>query len=76
MESWKIGILKNYSRMEFWKNKFKKTRILEIWNFEELFKDGIMEIKFENWNFWKLFENECLENWNFEELFENVSFGN
>ena len=48
----KIGILKNYSRMEFWKINFKSWNfeklnleigILENWNFEELFKNGILE---------------------------------
>ena len=32
---------------------------------------GVLTIKFENWNFGKLFENGSFENWNFEELFEN-----
>ena len=32
---------------------------------------GILKIKFENWNFGKLFENGSIENWDFEELFEN-----
>ena len=27
-----------------------------------------MKIKFKNWNFEKLFENESFENWNFKEL--------
>ena len=31
----------------------------------------VLKIKFENWNFGKLFENESFENWKFEELFEN-----
>ena len=35
-----------------------------------------LKIKFENWNFEKLFENGSFENWNFEELFENGSFKN
>ena len=34
-------------------------------------KMTVSKIKFENWNFEKLFENESFENWNFEELFEN-----
>ena len=37
---------------------------------------GILKIKFENWNFGKLFEDENFENWNFEELFENEIFKN
>ena len=36
----------------------------------------VLKIKFENWNFGKLFENGSFENWNFEELFENGSFKN
>ena len=41
----------------------------------------VLKIKFENWNFGKLLENEIFkikienenfENWNFGELFENV----
>ena len=32
---------------------------------------GVLKIKFENWNFEKLFENENFKNWNFGELFEN-----
>ena len=32
----------------------------------------VLKIKFENWNFEKLFEIK-FENWNFEELFENWS---
>ena len=31
----------------------------------------VLKIKFENWNFEKLFENENFKNWNFGELFEN-----
>ena len=46
----KIGILKNYLKMEF------------------------LKIKFENWNFGKLFENRRFEIWNFGKLFENRSF--
>ena len=42
MEVLKIGILKNYLKMEFLKIKFGN------WNFGKLF---------ENWNFEKLFEN-------------------
>ena len=34
----------------------------------------VLKIKFENWNFEKLFENGSFENWNFEKLFENKSF--
>ena len=36
----------------------------------------ILKIKFENWNFGKLFENGCFENLNFWKLFENGSFEN
>ena len=32
----------------------------------------VLKIKFENWNFEKLFGNGSFENWNFKELFENV----
>ena len=54
-----------------------KIGILENWNFEELFKNEILENQIlKKWNFEKLFENGCLENWNFEELFENGNFGN
>ena len=35
---------------------------------------GILKIKFEIWNFGKLFEDRKFENWNFEELFENEIF--
>ena len=35
-----------------------------------------LKIKFENWNFRKLFENGNCENWNFGELFENRNFKN
>ena len=42
--------------MEVLKIKF------EIWNFEELFENGILKIKFEDWNFGKLFENWSFEN--------------
>ena len=31
----------------------------------------VLKIKFENWNFEKLFEIESFENWNFKKLFEN-----
>ena len=34
----------------------------------------VLKIKFENWNFEKLFENGSFENWNFEELFESGIF--
>ena len=36
----------------------------------------VLKIKFENWNFGKLFKNRSFENWNFEELFENEIFEN
>ena len=35
---------------------------------------GMLKIKFEIWNFGKLFEDRKFENWNFEELFENEIF--
>ena len=42
---------------------------------ENYLKMEVLEIKFENRNFGKIFENGSLkikfENWNFEELFEN-----
>ena len=51
LEFWKlnlkIGILENYSRMEVWKLEF--WRIIWEWDF--------LKIKFESWNFGKLFEN-------------------
>ena len=34
----------------------------------------VLKIKFENWNFGKLFENKSFENWNFGKLFENGFF--
>ena len=37
---------------------------------------GILKIKFEIWNFGKLFEDRKFEIWNFEELFENEIFKN
>ena len=39
-------------------------------------KWDFLRIKFENWDFGKLFENGNFENWNFGELFENKSFEN
>ena len=54
MEVLKIGILKNYLKMEFLKIKFGN------WNFGKLFENW----SFENWNFGKL----C-ENWSFETNF-------
>ena len=36
----------------------------------------VLKIRFENWNFGKLFENGSFGNWNFEELFKNGSFEN
>ena len=35
-----------------------------------------LKIKFENWNFGKLFKSGNYENWNFEKLFENGCFEN
>ena len=37
---------------------------------------GILKIKFEIWNFGKLFEDRKFGIWNFEELFENEIFKN
>ena len=48
----KIGILKNYLKMEILKIKF------ENWNFGQLFENGSLK----NWNFEELFENESFEN--------------
>ena len=39
-------------------------------------KMRVFKIKFENWSFGELFENESFENWNFEELYENENFKN
>ena len=52
-----------------WVLKIKIWRIIWEWSFWK-------KIKFENWNFGKLFENGCFENWNFWKLFENGSFEN
>ena len=60
MKSWKlnlkIGILKNYLRMEFLKLNLK------IGILENYLKMGVLTIKFENWKFGNLFENGSFEN--------------
>ena len=58
----KIGILKNYFRMEFFKNKLN----LKIGILENYLKIEVLKIKFQNWNFGKLFENGIFKNWSFE----------
>ena len=45
--------------------------VLKIGILENYLKIEVLKIKFENWNFEKLFKNGSFENWNFEELFEN-----
>ena len=51
-----FGIMKTYSFI------FYIKKILKIGNFEKLFEDGILKIKFGNWNFGRLFENGILKN--------------
>ena len=51
-------------------------RGLKIGILKNYLRMKFLKIKFENWNFEKLFENGSFENWNFEELFENGSFKN
>ena len=41
--------------------------------FKKYLKMGVLKIKFENWKFKNLFENES---WKFEKLFENGSSKN
>ena len=53
----KIGILRNYLRIKF----FKKLN-LKIENLKNCLKMEVLKIKFENWNFGKLFENGSFEN--------------
>ena len=48
----------------------------EIGILKNYLKIGVLKIKFENWNFGKVFENGSFENRNFEELFENGIFKN
>ena len=55
--------------------KFQKLN-LKIGILDNYLKMEVLEIKFENWNFWQLFENGSFENWNFKELFENGNFEN
>ena len=50
--------------------------VLEIGILKNYLKMEALKIKFENWNFGKLFENGNCENWNFGELFENRNFEN
>ena len=52
MEVLKIGILKNYL----------KIKVLKIGIFENYLRMKFLKIKFENWNFKKLFENESFKN--------------
>ena len=44
--------------------------------FENYLKMRVLKIKFENWNFGKVFKNGSFENQNFGKLFENRSFEN
>ena len=44
--------------------------VLKIGILENYLKIEVLKIKFENWNFEKLFKNGSFENWNFEELFK------
>ena len=52
IEVLKIGILKNYL----------KIKVLKIGIFENYLRMKFLKIKFENWNFKKLFENESFKN--------------
>ena len=52
----KIGILENYWKMEI----FKKLN-LEIGILMNYLKIEVLNIKFENWNFEKLFKNGSLK---------------
>ena len=61
----KIRVLKIIWKLKSWKLNLK------IGILKNYLKMTVSKIKFENWNFEKLFENESFENWNFEELFEN-----
>ena len=45
----KIGILENCLR----NNIFLKKNKFGNWGFGKLFKDGSLEIRFWNWNFWR-----------------------
>ena len=47
---------------------------MEIRILKNYLRMRVLKIKFENWNFEKLFENGSFENWNFEELFESGIF--
>ena len=51
---------------------YSKMGVLKIRILKNYLKMRVLKIKFENWNFEKLFEIK-FENWNFEELFENLS---
>ena len=62
----KTGVLKIIWELEFWKLNLI-IGVLEIkfernWSFENYLKIGVLKIRFKNWNFGKLFENESLEN--------------
>ena len=52
----KIGILKNYLKMDVLKIK------LENWKSENYLKIEVLKIKFKKWNFEELFENESFKN--------------
>ena len=52
---------------------------MKIGILENYLKMEVLKIKFKNWNFEELFENEIFfkikfKNWNFEKLFENGIF--
>ena len=60
--------MENYLKMEVLKLNLK------IGILKNYLKMEFLKIKFENWNFGKLFENRRFEIWNFGKLFENRSF--
>ena len=55
MEIYSFFILKKYWKWEFWKLNLKFGK------FEKIFEDGLLKIKFGNWNFGRLFENDILK---------------
>ena len=68
IEVLKIGILKNYSRMEFWKIRILKNNSrMEFWKITR--KLEFQKIKFENWNFGNYLRIGILEI-----IFKNLSF--
>ena len=41
---------------------------MKIGNLGNYSKMEVLKIRFGNWNFEKIFENEIFENWNFEKI--------